>query len=153
MPTTGRTKCCLDLVLSLHLHVCTKLYSLKNQYFEEIRLLSAESFTVYISTPIWIATVSKLRALLVRRSYTYLAAAVTPDDWRPPSAHFFIVLLDADLFCALRLSTLWCCQTMISSVCLFSFFLQPCLLQSVEWVGCHCLSLCDQSKPGLIIRL
>ena len=28
----------------------------------------------------------------------YLAAAVTPDDWRPPSAHFFIVLLHADLF-------------------------------------------------------
>ena len=47
------------------------------------------------------------------------------------------------------LSTLWCCQTIVSSVCLFSFFLQPCLLQSVEWVGCHCLSLCDQSKPVL----
>ena len=47
------------------------------------------------------------------------------------------------------LSTLWCCQTIVSSVYLFSFFLQPCLLQSVEWVGCHCLSLCDQSKPVL----
>ena len=46
------------------------------------------------------------------------------------------------------LSTLWCCQTIVSSVCLFSFFLQPCLLQFVEWVGCHCLSLCDQSKPA-----
>ena len=51
--------------------------------------------------------------------------------------------------CSSVLSFLWCCQTMISSVCLFSFFLQPCLLQSVEWVGCHCLSLCDQSKPVL----
>ena len=30
----------------------------------------------------------------------YHAAAVTPDDWRPPSAYFFIVLLHADLFCA-----------------------------------------------------
>ena len=35
---------------------------------------------------------------------SYLAAAVTPDDWRPPSAHFLIVLLHADLFCALRLA-------------------------------------------------
>ena len=29
----------------------------------------------------------------------------------------------------------------------FPFFLIPCLLQSVEWVGCHYLSICDQSKP------
>ena len=34
----------------------------------------------------------------------YLAAAVTPDDWRPPSAHLFIILLHADLSCALRLA-------------------------------------------------
>ena len=31
----------------------------------------------------------------------------------------------------------------------FPFSFNHASLQSVEWVGCHCLSLCDQSKPVL----
>ena len=58
--------------------------------FGALKILTGDYFVLRINQIIYLPS--------------YLAAAVTPDDWRPPSAHFLIVLLHADLFCALRLA-------------------------------------------------
>ena len=74
--------------------------------------------------------------------YTYLATLLPPSlltigDHLLYTSLSFSSILICFVHCVWPsyrsvLSTLWCCQTMISYVCLFSFFLQPCLLQSVE---------------------